>query len=270
MAKGMSHSVSCADAVRTTPDECECECKGDFHGGPHTERVRALVWEEPDRRRYSKRQVTAAKRKAREAISAENSAGEACTDLAVTYTIDEFILVTGTGDQQLLRGTVKTVLDPFVKVIVDADLDETDSKLIETAVNQLHIICTLCVEVLKLVKAAKDLAADAADGIAQNVIDELGPSPLLNTVVKSVLKIALTRSFEAIIDLAADPVKVRMLRLAGLAFCPNVDEHPEVKVYCVDPLANEYVTSALHDWVDKSFPTDSVILQRARRAKKAA
>ncbi|CAG7844983.1 hypothetical protein USB125703_01237 [Pseudoclavibacter triregionum] len=270
MARGESHSVSCADAVRTTPEECKCACEGDFHGGPHTERVRALVWEEGKRHKYSRRQVAGAKRKARQAIAAENSVGEACTDLAVTCMIDELILVTATSEQQVLRDTLKSVLDPFVKEIVDAELDDADSKNIETAVNNLHVICTLCVEVLKLIHEVKGLANAVADDIAQKVVDSLGQPSFLTGAVKTVLTSALARSFEAIVDLAADPLKVKMLQVVGFATCPNVDEHPDVEVYCIGPLGNEYVTSALHDWIDKSFPADSVILQRAPRRKKAA
>lgn len=270
MARGESHSVSCADAVRTTPDECQCACEGAFHGGPHTERVRALVWEEGKRQNYSSRQVAGAKRKARQAIDAKNSVGEACTDLAVTHMIDQFILVAPQGEQQVFRDTLKSVLDPFVKEIADANLSDSDSKNIETVVNNLHVICTFCVEVLKLIHLFKNLANCAADYIAEIVIDSLGQSSLLTRAVKAVLKTALTRAFNAIISLAVDPLKVKMLQMVGFATCPNVDEHRDVEVYCVAPLGNEYVTSALHEWIDKSFPSDSVILQRAPRRKKAA
>lgn len=88
--------------------------------------------------------------------------------------IDELILVTETSEQQLARDTLKAVLDPFVKAIVEADLDDSDSKNIETAVNHLHIICTLCVEILRLIQEVKDLAGVVAGDIAQGVVASLG------------------------------------------------------------------------------------------------
>lgn len=268
MIKG--HSVSCADAVRTTSAECQCKCRGDFHGGPHTERVRALVWDLERREKYSRSQVNRSKRKAREAIAAGVSAQEACTDFAVTHMIDALIAVTGAGDQQIVRETLKTVIDPFAEVIATGDLDDADLLNIETAVNNLHIICTLCVEILRVIDQLETLAKVVADELAEGVVAALGDRTFLTAMVKQVLKEALTRSFEAVIAVAAaDPVKIKMLRVVGFATCPNVKDHPDVEKYCVEPLGAEYVTSALQDWIDQDFPPGSPLLMRTPRRKKA-
>lgn len=264
------HSVSCADAVRTTPAECACACDGDFHGGPHTERVRALVWDPDRREKYSRSQVVRAKRKARDALAAGTSAEESCTVFAVAHMIDVLIAVGGADEQQVARETLKAVLDPFVEVIVSADLNDADSRNIETAVNNLHIICALCVEILKLIDQVKTFANAAAEDIAERVVDALGDRTFLTTVVKQVLKEAVKRSFDAAIALAADPVRVEMLRVIGFATCPNVKAHPDVEKYCVEPLASSYVTTTLHDWIDHGFPADSSLLKRAPRRKRAA
>lgn len=262
------HSVSCADAVRTTPDECKCMCHGDFHGGPHTERVRALVWRPEDRKKYSQSQVAQAKRRAREALAAGTPPGEVCTDYAVTYMIDVLVCTGGTHEQQIARETLKTVLDPFIEDIVSADLDEADSVNIETTVNHLHIICALCVEVLKLMEETDTLSKDVAEETAQKIVDTLGSPLLLSNSVKSVLKNALMRSINATIALTSNPSTIEMLRVAGFATCPNVKTHSDVEKFCVNPEANSYVTNALHEWIACEFPEGSPLLRRRPRRKK--
>lgn len=269
MSRG--HSVSCADAVRTATEECQCTCQGDFHGGPHTERVRALVWDEDKRETYSRNQVTTAKRKARDALDAGTAVGETCTDFAVTYMIDVFIAATSSTDHDMARETLKAILDPFVEEIVHADLDETESRNIETAVNHLHVICSLCVEILKMIDESKALLNQAADTVAQAVVDGLGQHPFLTKLAKAVLKRALMRSFPAVVHLlTADPATVKMLQMVGFATCPDVNDHGEVEKCCIQPLQGAYVKAALHDWIDQSFPRDADILKRRRRAKKAS
>lgn len=267
MTKG--HSVSCADAVRTTPDECKCKCAGDFHGGPHTERVRALVWDPDDRESYSRKQVTTAKRRAREAIDTEVSVNEACTDFAVTHMVDVLIGNTGTSDQAAARGMLKAVVDPFVKEIVKAEQDGTlsgeESKFLETAVNNLHIICSLCVEILEAVENAKTLANEMAEEFAQAVIDGIENKSLLKETVRQVVKQALSRSFKSVIDLVADPSNVKLLQVVGFATCPNIKEHNEVEQYCVHPLEGDFINAALRDWIDRNFPRDSDILKPRNR-----
>lgn len=259
------HSVRCADAVSTAPNECGCRCGGDLHGGPHTERVRALVWEENDRERYSQGQVTAAKRKAVEAVEAKESVGEKCTDFAVTHMVDVFIGATSAADQKVARDTLKSVLDPFVEEIATADLGEADEKNVKTAVNNLHIICSFCVEILKVIDQAEKLVGDMADGLADVVVDAVSDYTFLTKIAKEVLRRALSRSFLSVIDLLADPARVEMLRIVGFATCPDVTDHWEVKKYCVSPLGGGYVTDALDSWIDNDFPSDSDILKRRHR-----
>lgn len=267
MSRG--HSVNCADAVRTTPDECECKCRGRFHGGPHTERVRALVWDENKMEQYSRRQVTRAKRSAREALAAGNSVGETCTDFAVTHTIDTLIAVSSSEQQEIARETLSAILGPFVTVVAKADLDTNASKYIETAVNSLHIVCTLCVETLKLLDQLNRGVKIIAGDLANKVVEQLGDQPFLTKVVRQVLTEALTRSFESVVTLTADPLKLKMLQLMGFATCPNVTEHRDVESHCIKPLANEYVTSALLEWIDCDFPEDSIVMHRAARRNKS-
>lgn len=274
------HSVRCADAVRTTPDQCKCDCGGDFHGGPHTQRARALVWAEHNRvvnqnrrEKYSHGQVYAARSKANDAIddatASKEEVDKACTDFAATYMVDIFIDAVSAEDQQVARATMTAVLTPFVDEIVDADLDASDAKKIKKAVNDLHLICSLCVELLKVIDKVKTFTSqmvdELADKIAQEIIDHLGDHHLLTAVVKPVLKRALSRSISALIDLLiADPTREDLLRLIGVVTCPNIVDHPEVEEYCVKPLVKKYGGDALRQWIHEDFPRDDEILTKGK------
>src|SRR5699024_4547261 len=137
----------------------------------------------------------------------------------------------------------------------------TASKCIETAVNNLHIVCSLCVEILKVVEQAKILETEIADEVAQSVVGSLDEQTLLTPLVKEVLKRALSRSFSSVIDLLADPAKVKMLHIVAFATCPNIEDHSEVEESCIKPIEFEYVTAAFHDWIDQNFPRDSDLLK---------
>lgn len=258
------HSTTCADAVRTTPAECQCQCEGLFHGGPHSERARALVWPADKRRRYSGTRLSRAKGEARDALSVGVSIGEACTDFAVTHAIDELILTTDPGQHDAVRDVLGAVIEAFVGEIVDAELGEEDSRRIKTLVNYDHVLCTLCVESLKLLDEVRASANKAADAVADAVIGTVDGN-LLTEAVKVVLRTALQKAFGVLIDLLADPAKVTSIQLLGLLSCPDVSEHPDVEKYCVAPLTGEYVTAAMRDWINKGFPKDAAVLGRAPR-----
>ena len=268
------HSVECAAAVRTTPDECQCTCQGAFHGGPHTGRARALVWEEAKRKTYSGQQVAAAKKKAREAIATPGQApgslvGRVCTDFAVTHAIDVLVLTGSSVDQDLAREVLKSVIDPFVTEIVSETLNETESRQIDAAVNEFHVLCSLCVAVLELVDETKERLAGVADGAAEAIVTAIGPEIILSPLVQTVLRRALIGSFNAAIDLLADPVKVKMLRLVGFVTCPDVSEHAEVETHCVNPLVGEWVTRTMQDWIDHKFQNNSRVFRRAAPQKRS-
>lgn len=68
-----------------------------------------------------------------------------------------------------------------------------------------------------------------------------------------------------LIDLLADPVKVKSIQLLGFLSCPDVSEHSDVEKYCVAPLTGEYVTAAMRDWINRGFPKEADVLGRAPR-----
>ncbi|ORC24145.1 hypothetical protein A7979_10450 [Rothia nasimurium] len=135
-----SHSVRCADAVRTTRKQCKCMCDGVMHGGPHTERARALIWPLETRKKYSQRQVSNSKRVAREAVETSEAIGEVFTDLLVRYIVNELVHEQAPGDQDLARDTLKDPICPFVDEVMEAELDDSDSKeLIQKGFRRLEL-----------------------------------------------------------------------------------------------------------------------------------
>ncbi|GFZ89728.1 hypothetical protein [Nesterenkonia alkaliphila] len=272
------HSVTCADAVRTTPEQCDCTCEGSFHGGPHTERARALVWKEEKRKTYSGWRVTAAKRAAREAIAAaahspdpdaDSLLGSLCTDYAVTHAIDVLVLTGSTADHERAHAVLTALIGPFVETIVAEDLSEPDEEQLKAAVSELHLLCSICASVLELVAESKKRASETARATAEAVVSALGADNVLSAVVEGALRKALTASFNAAIDLIADPAKLKMLQLVGLVTCPDVSKHPDVETYCVNPLVGEWVTTAMHDWIDTKFQDHSRVFQRTVPQKRS-
>lgn len=264
MSKG--HSTACADAVRTTPDECECKCRGLFHGGPHSERARALVWDPDGRKSYSRARVSEAKRSARDALAAARAPGVACTDYAAVHAIDELIQ-SADGDDDALTDVLAAVLSPFVASIVEADLDADDSKRIDAAASELHLLCSLAVAVLKVVDDDRTLSPELANQVARDVLAATDSQMPLTEPVREAMHAALVGSFGALIGLAL-PTNLPMLRLIGFLSCPDASEHPEVEEYCIRPLVGGWVTGPMHDWVTGSFSADSAVLRRARPSRR--
>ena len=121
------HSLKCAEAVHTTPKECKCPCGGTFHGGPHTERARALLVSNPPLA-YRRRQVSQARSKAKNASAARYT--EYATGFVVTYAIDTLI-GSARPDADLLKSAVQAVVEPLVKTVVSAGLNTADSAAVK-------------------------------------------------------------------------------------------------------------------------------------------
>ncbi|MDR0417134.1 MAG: hypothetical protein LBH76_07475 [Propionibacteriaceae bacterium] len=218
--------------------------------------------------KYSARQVAAARRKAREALASGTSAGTDCTDFAATHAVNELVLLGGL-DQTKASDVLAAVIAPFVEVIAGAPLAGDDSQRIQAAVNNFHILCSLCALALKAVEEARQMAAQLAEEIASDVVASVNDDYALSDQVKIVLQKGLRRAFEAVIDIVADPAKIKALQLVGFISCPDVSEHPEVRQYCVRPLVGGLVTTAVSDWIEQGFPAgSSVLCATGRRTKR--
>lgn len=257
------HSVACADAARTTPKQCKCKCGGQFHGGPHTDRGRALVWDPEKRGGYSNRRLSVAKRSAREALAADAAAGVACTDFAVTHAVHELIRTTDISSHDLAVATINAAVAPFVAGISEAKLGVDDAKKIVAVVNHSHALCSLCVQMLEMIARARKITADTVADVATTVVASVRENIPFSDAVHDALHDAVARSCEALAMLAADPSKVLMLRLVGFMACPDVSVHPEVYRHCVRPLIKVFVTEAMAEWIENEFPQESQVLRNA-------
>lgn len=223
-----------------------------------------MVWPADRRRRYAGTRVTRAKAGAKAALTAGVSVGEACTDFAVTHAINELVRTTDLAQHDAVREVLGRVIGAFVGEIADAEMDREESKRITTLVNYHHVLCTLCVEALKLVDEVRASANEAADAVIEAVIGTVDESQL-TAALKLVLRTALRKACGVLLDLLADPAKVKSIQLLGFVSCPDVSDHPDVETYCVAPLTGEYVTAAMRDWINRKFPQDPAVLGRAPR-----
>lgn len=251
------------------PNECKCRCIGDLHGGPHTARASALVWDAADRAKYSGQQVSNAKTAAKKAFNRGGSVGRECTDYLVTHAIDELILTGSIDEQADARLVLGALVEPFVDEISRAGLKDSDAESIRRAADEFHLLCTICAEVLWLVQQGKHLASESAKQIAHRIIKGQGEHKWFTPLARKVLHRALVRVFNSTIDLMVDPVRIKMLQLVGFATCPNVDDHKDVEQYCVRPLVNGWVSQEMKDWIDRGFNYRSCVDQRARPRKRS-
>lgn len=274
-----SHSARCADAVRTTPEQCECMCVGAFHGGPHSERARALLWPSAQRQKYSQAQVRTAKRKAKDALdvaeedpNAKSAAGETCTDFLVRHIVNEIVFEEPTSAQEDVRAAVADLIGLFVAGVLEEDLSTNDSARIVAVINVEHVLCSLCVEIIKLADELSQMADEAlndlAEAAAETVVATVAGNVSLSKPLMAALKAILKRVFQSMLPYAIDPEKMQLLRFLGAMSCPNISAHPDVEVHCLKPLEKDWATDALKQWVADGFPNDAAILGRAQSRKK--
>ena len=118
------HTESCSHASITKQKECKCICGGTLHGGPNSERARALVWKQDKDRKYSltsldysKRHKKATRKKAEDAVKnkTKQQFGVECTSFAVTYAIDELISKEPKADQNAIKDVVGEIIETFLK-----------------------------------------------------------------------------------------------------------------------------------------------------------
>lgn len=260
------HGLKCAEAVHTTPSECTCPCSGTFHGGPHTERARALLVSDPTEA-YLRRQVSRARSKTKNAQGTRYT--EYATGFVVTYAIDT-VIGSARSDADELKIAVQAVVEPFVESVVSAGLNTAESAAVKRIVNETHLLCALCASILELKARLQQGIKDIADNIAQAAVDEVMsfPSPpVLSDAARAALSAALVKAAEPLSDLLVGPAETQALRILGLLFCPDISVHPEVEEFCVKPLTGEILTEAMSKWITDDFPRESPLLAGRRAAR---
>lgn len=261
------HAVTCSAAVRTTPEQCTCMCVGALHGGPHTERAAAILVPEADRKRYSNSRVTSMKSDASKAAAANTSVGPACTNYAVTDAIDAFVHSDPAQEAEDLRATLAGIVQPFAATLLAADLDASQSQQIEVACTELHLLCALCAEILRLTDAVQEMTKQVSEMVAGDVVAACVLEHPLEDVLQEVLRQALQHSFVIAFPPALDPLSRRLLQLVGMITCPDIGEHSDVQEYCVKPLMATWVTPAMGDWINSGFADAATTLARRRTSR---
>lgn len=268
-----SHRTECANAVVTTPDECKCKCAGGFHGGPNTHRARALLWDEGKRKDYSKQQVRISKSKARAELAQASASNipASCTDFIGFSVIDCLIRMdTGRIDQDRAKEAIVAVVVPFIESLSGSSLSRAEKKHLQEYVVKWHILCSLCVEILKVFENLEETDNELINSITGKVWSSLADTGATIDDLEDGLKSAVDDAVEeTAISLVrhlsgAEDLK-KMVQLLGLITCPNIDQHHEVNQYCLEPLESFWVSQALIQWVRQGFPqNDPVLAGRSR------
>lgn len=252
------HVESCAEAVVTPVEECECACDGAFHGGPHTWRARALIVADEDfatRRSYSGRQVTDARQVFRNADG--DTLSMRGTDLLVTIIIDAVVLRDEPDEAKCVEEGITRIVGPFVDEIANSTLSSEERAQLKLVLPELHLLCSLCVLVLKARKEFVSAVDAIAGGLADRLVAEiLGPLPtrLVSDTIRTVLRLAMKKVCATFVEWAFEPVNAKALQVLGILFCPNTEHHPEVRELCIAPLEGEYLNAMIVAWAMEHYP----------------
>ncbi|WP_297740064.1 hypothetical protein [uncultured Tessaracoccus sp.] len=254
-------------------------CKGAFHGGPHSERARALLWPSAERQKYSQAQVRTAKRKAKDTLDvakanlkAKSAADEACTDFLVTHIVNEIVFKEPISAQKDVGDAVAKLISLFVAGVLEEGLSKNNSARLVAVINVEHVLCNLCVEIIKCADELSQMVDEALNELAQAAAKRVVAAVAGNVSLEKPLVTALTailkRVFQSMFPYAIEPEKIQFLRFLGVVSCPNIAAHRDVEIHCLKPLGKDWATDALKQWVADGFPNNAAILGRAKPRKK--
>lgn len=254
-----AHSTRCALAAVTTPDECKCRCEGAFHGGPHTERARSLVWDPPSRSQNAKRNAQRARRAVRKINQgATDTYYRRCSDL-VGFLLTAHVIDDETEDRHKeLVHTIDRVTAPFVAVISHSSstLLPQEVAALEHTLKASHLLCSVCVEILKAHDAVTGLTKETAEAIARTIVE--AASQKVPTPVQELLIKALANAILKAVPIALDDEMVANLRCAGIIFCPNIQDHVDVQETCLKPLGDRWSANTLLTWASSGFDPEEL------------
>lgn len=282
------HTKRCSHASITKPKECTCICGGALHGGPNSERARALVWKQGENRKnpltsleYSKRHKKVTRRKVKDVINnngTKQQFGVKCTDFAVTYAIDELINNKPKTDQNAIKDTIGEIIKTFFEDCIVKEVNESKKKLrkneietLERIIREEHILCVICAKFLERLSeisdAASEMVAKIYDEIYNAVIALLGFSrneitDIIKRIIRAAVKKTCRKIFDYLIGTAASggPINKKAIQILGFMSCPDVSQHDDVEEYCVKPLVKYIVPDDLDDWISKGFPENHSVL----------
>lgn len=182
--------------------------------------------------------------------------GDQITTYLVARVIEKSISGNNLPGVDDLVGELENVMNAFFEGGDSAGLNLADASKITNLLKQEHILCILCVMVLKVHDDGKELAEDLIDRIVQKIMqglkERLGdsfPSP----VGEAFLRTALKRLLQKMIDLVVASEKIKTLRLIGFVTCPDITKHSDVEEYCLLPVVKEILEEYFSDLREKGL-----------------
>jgi hypothetical protein len=186
--------------------------------------------------------------------------------------IDELIWSPdGDRDQKYAKEFIELIVAPFVRSISNAGLGSADQRIIKKIVLEEHILCSLCVYVLKIIERFKTepevLLDEIADAVIQPLVDRKILSQNVQDDVRVALRTGVRASAAALLTSLDSPMLLDLICLVGIVTCPNISEHSDVEQYCITPLLGRWITPEVLRWVSSGFSAeDPLLMSRNRRS----
>jgi hypothetical protein len=125
-----------------------------------------------------------------------------------------------------------------------ADLTPRQRQKLRARLSGWHLICG----VLVMVVQALEPFAEADQQIAEALAPLARPHRrgLAEMVTAKVLKKLITRFIQVVGQAAFAKAKavLKLLRICAIVICPDPEQHPEIRLHCIDPLVGEAVNAA--------------------------
>lgn len=263
----MAHTYRCANSLSTPKEQCECACDKKLHGIPHSERASALFGsnhnsEIKETRKYSKYKVGKLECELDNKNAKEG--GAKLTDLTTAIIVDTLL---ADKDQRALTNLRDTLGEITITLFIESITDEIDkqkNKLTKKQLQELnkliqhdHFFCTLCCEILKLIKKIEDKGCDLFECAVRKFLD-LRHKDLDHTIKEIIIAAAKNIANKVITTIekltAIDTYKEATMLLA-LICCPNILEHEDVLTYCLAPLIKKIGAEKFNSLLEQYFPT---------------
>lgn len=263
----MAHTYRCANSLSTPKERCKCACDKKLHGIPHSERASALFGTShnsniKETRDYSKYKVKELKRELNNENTKED--GAKLTDLTTTIIVDTLLSEKDQGGLTTLRDTLGEItITLFIESITE-EIEERKNKLKKEQLQELnkilqhgHFFCTLCCEILKLIKKIEDKVCELFEAAVKKFLNLTYPN-LDHTIEQLIIAAAkniankMISTFEKVSNI--DNYK-EATRLLALICCPNILEHKDVLIHSLAPLIKKLGVEKFNSLLEQHFPT---------------
>lgn len=226
----MPHTIKCANST-TPPKTCKCKgCGTGLHGVTH--RITNFATVEQCVQQSQGEEV---KEKVNEYFSEHNKEIKRIS----THIQDVF---------------VAKLTEEICNTVLSAEERKSAEKLKKWA--KYHILCSLCAYLAKASADLDDIPSAVADNVAECVTRyfENKHNKLVTVTIRTILKKTVKH---VVSKLLADkplpppsPNRTTMIRIFGIASCPDIEKHLEVEEHCLKPLLKELIKPFVENLVD--------------------